>query len=135
MLNLKVFFCRSDVRTIIFGTVIGGVLQILAIRYLKNHPEFLKDSPESKEIFPRGGEIVYGSAALSQAILSFLAEHGLSAGLLSSVGLVMSRIPVTSISTCLRDSVPQNLSHLEKKKFILVEERKIYLYLHTNIYT
>ena len=73
--------------------------------------QFLKDSPESKEIFPRGGEIVSGSAALAQVILSFLAEHGLTVGILSSVGVVIGRIPVTSISTCLRDSVPQNLSH------------------------
>ena len=127
LINVKVFFCRSDVRIIIFGTIMGGVLQILSKRYLKNHPEFLKDSPESKEIVPRGGEIVSGSAALAQVILSFLAQHGLTAGLLSSVGVVISRIPVTSISTCLRDSVPQNLSHLEKKKFILVKGREIYL--------
>ena len=125
LINVKVFFCRSDVRIIIFGTVTGGLLQILAKRYLKNHPEFLKDSPESKEIPPRGGEIISGSTALVQAILSFLAEHGLTAGLLSSVGVVISEIPITSISTWLRDSVPQNLSHLEKKKFILVEGREI----------
>ena len=57
----------------------------------------------------------------------FLAEHELTAGLLSSVSLAISQIPVTSIITCLRDSVPQNLSHLEKKKFILVKGREIYL--------
>ena len=125
--NVKVFFCRGDVRIIIFGTITGGVLQILSKRYLKNHPEFLKGSPESKEILPRGGEITSGSAALAQVILSFLAEHGLTAGLLSSVGVVISQIPITSISTCLRDSVPQNLSHLEKNKFILVKGRQIYL--------
>ena len=89
--------------------------------------QFLKDSPESKEIFPRGGEIVSGSAALAQVILSFLAEHGLTAGLLSSIVVVISGIPLTSISTCLRYSVPQNLANLEEKKFILVEGRKIYL--------
>ena len=128
LINLRVFFCRSDVRIIIFGTVTGGVLQILSKRYLKNHPEFLKDSPESKEILPRGGEILSGGAVLAQVILSFLAEYGLTDGLLSSVGgVVISQIPITSISTCLGDSVPQNLSHLEKKKFTLVEGRKIYL--------
>ena len=54
--NVKVFFCRSDVRIIIFGTITGGVLQILSKRYLKNHLEFLKDSPESefKKLLPRG---------------------------------------------------------------------------------
>lgn len=126
LVSLRLFFCRSDVRIVIFGTVTGGVLQILSKRYLKNHPEFLKDSPESKKIIPRGGEIISGSAALTQAILSFLAEHGLTAGLLSSTSVVISRIPITSISRCLRDAVPQNLSHLEKENFILVEGRKIY---------
>ncbi len=131
LISVKLFFCRSDVRIIIFGTAIGGILQILSKRYLKNHPEFLKDSPESKETPPRGGggaagEIVAGKV-LAQAILSFLAEHGLTAGLISSTGVVISQIPVTSISTYLRDAFPQNLPHVEKKKFILVDGKKIYL--------
>ena len=58
LMTLKVFFCRSDVRIVILGKVTGGVLQILSKRYLKNHPELLKNSPESKEILPRGGEIL-----------------------------------------------------------------------------
>ena len=113
--TLKVFFCRSDVRIIIFGTVTGGVLQILSKRYLKNHPEFSLDSGESKEIIPRGGEILYASssAALAQVILSFLAEHRLTAGLISSLGLVIGRIPITAISRYLGDSVPQNFAYLE----------------------
>jgi len=122
LIGLKIFFLRNDVRIVIFGTVTGGVLQFLSKRYLKNHPEFLKDSPQS---FPRGGEILSGSATLAQVILSFLAEHGLTAGLLSSVSIVIGRIPVTTISTCLRDSMPQNLSYLEKKNFIVVEGSRI----------
>lgn len=130
--SLKILLCRSDVRIIIIGTVTGGVLQILAKRYLKNHPEFSSDLPESDKILtgPRGSEILSGSsaAALAQAILSFLAEHGLTAGLLSTVsGVVINRIPVAALSTYLRDAIPQNLSHLEKKKFILVDGGKIYL--------
>lgn len=121
------FFGRSDVRIIIFGTVTGGVLQILFKRYIKNHPEFFKDLVESKERPARGDEIISGSTALGQAILSFLAQHGLTTGLLSSIGVVISRILISALSTYLRYSVPQNLSHLEKKKFILVEGRKIYL--------
>ena len=123
LITVKLFFCRSDVKIIIFGTVTGGVLQSLSKRYLKNHPEFLKDSPESKEIIPRGGQIL--PAALAQVILTFLAEHGLTAGLISSVSLIIGRIPVTSISRYLSDSIPQNLAHLEKNKFILDEGREI----------
>lgn len=39
---LRAFFCRSDVRIVIFGTITDGVVQILSKRYLKNHPELLK---------------------------------------------------------------------------------------------
>lgn len=124
--NIKLFFCRGEVRIIIFSTITGGILQILSKRYLKNHPEFLN---ESKEIPPRGGEIASGSAAVAvvQTILSFLAEHGLTTGLLSGIGVAISKMPITSISTCLRESVPQNLSHLDKKKYILIKGEKIYL--------
>ena len=129
LISVKLFFYRSDVRIIIFGTATGAILQILSKRYLKNHPEFLKDSPESKETPPRGGAVgeIVATKVLAQTILSFLAEHGLTAGLISSIGVVISRIPVTSISTYLRDAFPQNLPHLEKKKFIMVGGEKIYL--------
>lgn len=133
LISVKLLFCRSDVRIVIFGTATGAILQILSKRYLKNHPEFLKDSPESKEIPPRGGAVgeIVAARVLAQAILSFLAEHGLTAGLISSTGVVISRIPVTAISTYLSDALPQNLpqnlSHLEKKKFIMVDGEKIYL--------
>lgn len=125
--SLKQFFCRSDVRIMIFGTAIGGILQILSKRYLKDHPEFLKDSPKPEETPPRGGvtgEVVAGKMIV-QAILTFLAEHGLTAGLISSTGVVLSRIPLTAISTYLRDGFPQNLP--EKGKFILIDGEKIYL--------
>lgn len=129
LISVKLFFCRSDVRIIIFGTATGAILQILSKRYLKNHPEFLKDSPESKETPPRGGVVGETVAArvLAQAILSFLAEHGLTTGLISSTCVVISQIPVNSINTYLRDALPQNLPHLEKKKYILVDGEKIYL--------
>jgi hypothetical protein len=84
----------------IFGTVTGGVLQILSKRCLENHPEFLNGSPESKERLPRGVEILSGGIALAQAILAFLMEHGLTSSLVPSAGVVISQIPITSISIC-----------------------------------
>lgn len=121
--NVKVFLCRREVRIIIFSTITGGILQILSKRYLKNHTELLN---ESKETIPRGGETV-AVVTIAQVILSFLAEHGLTAGLISGIGIVIKEIPLTSLSTYLRDSIPQNLSHLDKKKFILVNGEKMYL--------
>ena len=127
--SFKIFLCQNNLKIVVTYTANGGVLQILAKRYIKNHPEFLKHSPESKskEIVPRGGDFVSGGIALGKVVLAFCAKHGLTAGFLSSTGLVVTKIPITSISTCLRNSVPQNLSHLEKKKFILVNGKKIYL--------
>ena len=40
---LKFFFCRNDVKIVIICTVTGGILQVISKRYLKSHPEFLKD--------------------------------------------------------------------------------------------
>lgn len=57
LIKIKLFLCRDDVRIIIIGTATGTTLQILSKRYRKNHPEFLKDSPKSKEKIPRDGEI------------------------------------------------------------------------------
>jgi len=45
LINVRLFFCQSDVRLVIFGTIIGKLLQIVSKRYLKNNPEFLKHSP------------------------------------------------------------------------------------------
>jgi hypothetical protein len=62
-----------------------------------------------------------------KVVLNFLAEKGLLAGLLTGGGVVVSKIPATAISKYLRDAFPQNLPDLEKKKYILVGGKKIYL--------
>ena len=103
-------------------------------QYLKSHPEFLKDGPVTKKKYkhsPRGGAIIEVSGIsikiVGKVIINFLAKKGLLAGILTGGGVVISKIPATAISTYLRDSFPQNLPHLEKKKFILVGGEKIYL--------
>jgi hypothetical protein len=60
-------------------------------------------------------------------MINFLAKKGLLAGVLTGTGVVISQNPATAVSTYLRDAFPQNLPHLEKKKFILVGGEKIYL--------
>lgn len=129
LVSVKLFFCRSDVRIIIVSTVTGGILQILSKRYLKNHPEFFLDSSESKKTLPRGGAVVEIAAVkvLVQAILPFLAEHGLTTGVASGIGILIGKIPVTVIATYVRDAFPQNLPELEKEKFILGEGKKLAL--------
>lgn len=47
LISVKLFFCRSDIIIIIIGTARGAILQFLSKRYLKNHPELLKNLPES----------------------------------------------------------------------------------------
>ena len=132
--SLKIFFCRNDVKIFIICTVTGGILQVLSKQYLKSHPEFLKDGPVTKKKYkhsPRGGAIIEVSGIsikiVGKVIINFLAKKGLLAGILTGGGVVISKIPATAISTYLRDSFPQNLPHLEKKKFILVGGEKIYL--------
>lgn len=49
------------------------------------------------------------------------------AGLGAGGTIVFSNIPVTAVSTYLRNAFPQNLPDLDKKKFILVGGEKIYL--------
>ena len=136
--SLKFFFCRNDVKIVIVCTVTGGILQVLSERYLKNHPEFLEDAPVTKKEArrprfrsPRGGAFIEISGVsikvVTKVVLNFLAKKGLMAGMVSGGGIVLSKIPATAISTYLRDAFPQNLPHLEKKKFILVGGEKIYL--------
>lgn len=136
--SLKFFFCRNDVKLVIICTITGGILQVLAKQYLNSHPEFLKDAPVTKKKYrqprflsPRGGAIIEISGisikVVAKVVLNFLAKKGLLAGLVSGGGIVISKIPATAISTYLRDSFPQNLPDLEKKKFLLVGGEKIYL--------
>jgi len=125
--SLKIFFFRNDIKIVIICTVTGGILQVLAKQYLKNHPEFLKDAPVTKKkykqprfLYPRGGAAIEISVisikVVANVVLNFLVQKGLMAGIVASGGgIVISKIPATAISTYLRDSFPQNLPHLEKK--------------------
>jgi hypothetical protein len=64
---------------------------------------------------------------LANIVINYLAKKGLMADLLTCTGIVVSQIPVTTISTYLSYSFQQNLPHLEKNKFIVVSAEKIYL--------
>lgn len=136
--SLRMIFCRNDVKIVIICTVTGGILQVISKRYLKSHPEFLEDAPVTKKkyrlprfISHRGGAFIeitgVSIKVVGKVVLNFLAKKGLMAGVLTGGSLVVSKIPATAISTYLRDAFPQNLPHLEKKKFILVNGEKIYL--------
>jgi hypothetical protein len=136
--SIKFFFYRNDVRTFLFFTAAGGLLQFVSRQYLKRHPELLKDASVNKKsdrqprpLSPRGGALIDISFTTiqiaAQAVLNFLAEQGLLAGVLTGGAAVISKIPASAISNYLRDSFPQNLPHLEKKKFILVNGEKIFL--------
>lgn len=134
--SIKFFLCRNDVQIIIICTVTGGILQIISKNYLKNHPEFLKPGTKNKYrlpkfLSPRGGAIIEISAVsfkfAAKVAINFLAKQGLMAGLLTGSSIVISKIPLTAVSTYIRDALPQNLPDLEKKKFILIDGDKIYL--------
>lgn len=132
LLTLKMFLCRKDVRIFIVCAVTGKILQELSRRYIEKHPEFFNDLPEptSTEQPPRGGAVdkVVAGKVIAKAILKFLADHGLTAGVVSGSGVVISQIPLTAISTYINHALPQNLAHLEKKKYsIIVDGKEILL--------
>lgn len=132
LLTLKMFLCRKDVKIFIIFTATGKILQELSRRYIEKNPEFFNDSPEptSTEQPPRGGGVdkVIAGKVIVKAILKFLAEHGLTAGAVSASGVVLSKIPLTAISTYINHALPQNLAHLEKKKYsIIVDGKEILL--------
>ena len=137
--SLKMFLCRNDVKIMLICTATGGILQVISKKYLESHPELLRDAPvtpvtEKKYIPPRffrGGAAIEISGIsikiVAEAALKFLATKGLVAGITTGGAAIISKIPVTAVSTYLRDAFPQNLPDLEKKKFILVGGEKIYL--------
>ena len=88
-------------------------MQVLSKRYLK--PRYLS---------PRSGALVEISGisikVVTKVVLNFLPKKGLLTGIMTGGVAVISKIPTTTISTYLRDSFPQNLPHLEKKKCILI---------------
>jgi hypothetical protein len=137
---IKIFFSRNDVQIMIVCTLTGGILQVLAKRYLKNHPE-LSDHPpviqtndrEPRKLSPRGGAFVEFTFSgisvkiITKIVVNFLAKKGLMVGLTTGSCMVIKKLPITAISTYLRDAFPQNLPDLEKKKLILISGEKFYL--------
>ena len=149
---LKTFFSRTDIKIIIFCSLGGGVLQYLAEKYLEKHPDLIKKKGADKndlkslksannlnrhltpEDINRAGSIKVVttiSIEIFKFTINYVAENGLLTGLLTGGSLVVVRkIPtkaISKISNYLRDAFPQNLPHLERAKFILIDGQKIYL--------
>lgn len=135
---LKFFLSRNDIKVLVIATLTGGILQVLAKQYLKNHPEFLMDAPVTQKkdrrsvrfLSPRGGDIQISAITIqiSKIVVNYIAKKGFLTSLVATSGaIVIRKIPATAISTYLRDAFPQNLPHLEKTKFILIDGDTIYL--------
>lgn len=138
LIYFKAFLSRNDVKTFIMCTITGGILQLISKQYIKSHPEFFENRPVPKKKYrlpkflsPRGGAFIELSGIsikiVADVVLNFLATKGLLAGVVTGGAIVIGKIPATAVSTYLQDAFPQNLPHLEKSKFILVEGEKIYL--------
>lgn len=133
---LRTLLARQEVRTILISTAIGGILQIMCLQFIKNHPELFDEkngklkeaepgiknknrNPRSRGFFRRGGAMIELSTIT--VAITFLSETGLLGGLMTGTGLVLKKIPTSAISTYLREALPQNLPELGKKSFILVD--------------
>ena len=89
---------RKDVKVIVLGVLIGGVLQIIAYKYLeKNHPELLINKTKDKIDSTRG--IRGGALAEAVTLIVLLAEKGAWFGFFGGILLVgWDKIPRTSLS-------------------------------------
>ena len=139
--NLKVFFYRRDVKTIIIGTAVGGILQILAQQYIKNNPELFqelqKQLPKSKKrtprwFIPRGGEFI-STMTLLQLIIAYIGDYGVKTGLFCSLAVLLAGTPKDEIALAIRNAMVQIPHETLKsqlpieKLFVLVDGEKIYL--------
>ena len=129
--NLKVFFYRRDVKTIIIGTAVGGILQILAQQYIKNNPELFqelqKQLPKSKKrtprwFIPRGGEFI-STMTLLQLIIAYIGDYGVKTGLFCSLAVLLAGTPKDEIALTIRNAMVQ----IPHETFVLVDGEKIYL--------
>ena len=129
--NLKVFFYRRDVKTIIIGTAVGGILQILAQQYIKNNPELFqelqKQLPKSKKrtprwFIPRGGEFI-STMTLLQLIIAYIGDYGVKTGLFCSLAVLLAGTPKDEIALAIRNAMVQ----IPHETFVLVDGEKIYL--------
>jgi hypothetical protein len=133
-------FSRNELRIIIVGALIGGVVQVICLKYLKNHPELLNNENSekletkksgSRRFFPRGGalvEIVGAKIVVNvAAAIVVLAKTGTWIGIFGTAGLVViTKIPKNAISTIVRSALPVSHSDFEKG-YILVDGKKIIL--------
>lgn len=124
---------RKDVKVIVLGVLIGGVLQIIAYKYLeKNHPELLINKTKDKIDSTRG--IRGGALAEAVTLIVLLAEKGAWFGFFGGILLVgWDKIPRTSLSVIsekIRKGLPVTHSNYEldyEKKFVIVDGEKIWL--------
>lgn len=140
-MDYQVFiFSRNDLKIVIVGTIIGGILQIICWKYLKNHPELLNNDnseklepkkPGLRRFFPRGGALVEIAGAklvvnVATTII-FVAKKGAWISMfLTCSGVLIKNIPKNAISTILHNALPIRHSDLEKG-YILVDGKKIVL--------
>lgn len=121
---------KKDIKLIVIGVVVGGLLQFICARYVKNHPELLNNNnPQEiapKTSVPHGGALVEIAGAkiifnIGLAV-AYTAKKGALMGLLSTAGLVFFKkikIPVNALATIVRQSLPTYYSGLEKRFFIV----------------
>jgi hypothetical protein len=142
--NVVIFFSRRDVRIFLVFTATGAVAQFAATKYLEKRPDLIrkKGEPLKPRATPdpfapkpptppvpitkiddvpgiKGGFIELSVPTL-EAIGIALLNHIAESGMLFSMGLwAASQLPVNAIALYINNATPQNLSFLEKKKFIL----------------
>ena len=125
---------RNDVKILIVGAVVGGILQIACYQYLKRHPELvIKDKPKdikpkTPRLFrlpPPGGAVIEVSGLSLKIVLNYFAKNGFWSILAGTFGgVILKKIPSKEISKILRDATP--LTHSQWGKLdIPVDEPQL----------
>lgn len=128
---LRDFLTKKEVKTMIIGTLIGYLLQIISGWILRQYPELLEaleetsndeksngeknpsqDSIENEPLenpnsVPRGGTLVTGARVLA-TVLQFLTNNGLLAGVITTALKNISNLDSSAVSKYLGDALPQS---------------------------
>jgi hypothetical protein len=137
-MDYKIYiFSRNELKVIIVGTIIGGVLQIISWKYLKNHPDLLNnynsEKLETKKpgLFPKSGALIEiaGDKLFINivATIIYIAKKGALTGMsITYGGILIKKTPKNAISIIVYKASPIIHSDLEKG-YILVDGKKIVL--------
>lgn len=151
MIHKISIFSQRDVKIIIVSTMVGGILQIICCKSIKNYPQIFNheikgvndenlqnSEPEFPLAVPPRGKFFILKIAV-KAVIPVIAKRGIFIALfLSSCTRIAGKIPITgtAVTRWVRDALPYSHSDeakLRAKQLIAIDREDFYLGLcHQN---